>query len=203
MIEHKTERVDPRLSDDVIETYENFGWTLCSSDEIYNESTEIVGVDINTYGDGLVGGFMKGFTGHDGTINVRQRKNVTNYVVLKFERDTETPCYGQLSNLEKEYYTYAQLAVKPEKPTKRTVASVVAWAIIIISFIKLCFEPDNSPELWELIVSAAVFLFTVPLVAVSWVRYKKKKADYEHYVYNSVESYNQAKLLSADIGLYK
>lgn len=38
--------------------------------QLVESNFEIVGVDVKAYGDGIVGSFMKGFTGNDGTVNV-------------------------------------------------------------------------------------------------------------------------------------
>lgn len=51
MKEHRTERVSPGTENDVIEILAQFGWELVNSQEIYNEHTEVDGVEVTTYGD--------------------------------------------------------------------------------------------------------------------------------------------------------
>lgn len=192
MIEQKTERVHPGQVDLVTEIYTGFGWTLTYSDEVYDENTEIVGVDVKAYGDGIVGSFMKGFTGNDGTINVRRRRNITNYAVLTFSRDTGMANYEELKELERQYYGYLDCADEPRKPVKRTVISAILWGLIIVSVIMAIFDTSIKAELWEIIVCVAVPLVTLPLVILSWVNYKKKYAAYENCIAVLSDILNQA-----------
>lgn len=193
MIEYRTERVAPQNEDNIIEILGAFGWQPVSSQEVYNESTEIAGVDVTTYGDGFVGGFMKGFTGKDGTINIRQRKNITNYVTLRFARDTNMPNYSELKELNEEFES--KLSVdEPKKPVKRTAVTVIGMAIILISVIMALVE-SNSAEIWEIIICVLFPLITIPLTVISWVKYKKNK-NYYYYIQDRLNTiYNQALLL--------
>ena len=72
MKEYKTMRISPDEEVSVIETLAVFGWKLEDSKEIYNESSEIVGVNVDTkvktYGDGIIGGFMAGWNGDEGKV---------------------------------------------------------------------------------------------------------------------------------------
>ena len=77
MIEYRTERVNPQAEDSVTEILGAFGWVPVSSQEVYNESTSLDGIEVKAYGS-----FMQGWTGKDGEINIKQRKNITNYTVI-------------------------------------------------------------------------------------------------------------------------
>ncbi len=193
MTEYRTERVDPQMESDVIEILGTFGWVLVSSQEIYNESSEIVGVDVKVYDDSFLGGFMQGFTGSDGKINVRQRKNITNYVVLKFERDTEMPNYAELSALNDEFENKLTVA-EPKKPVKRTAATVIGTLLIVISIIMALVE-GTSALLWEILVCVIFPLIMVPITAVGWVKYKRNLAYYNDVRYRLNEIYSEAQTL--------
>lgn len=183
MKEYKTMRVDPSEEVDVIEALAVFGWKLEDSKEIYNESNEIVGVNVDTkvktYGDGVIGGFLAGWNGDEGkverNVTYETRKNVTHYVSLRFSRETSSKNYERLKALEAEYYqgdgckSYVQL---PKKPVALTVIASIAFAIIIISLCTLFI--GAKAEIWEIIVCIAVPVIFIPLLIVFWKRYSKK-----------------------------
>lgn len=193
MIEYRTERVDPQSESDVTEILGTFGWELVSSQEIYNESTEIVGVDVKVYDDGLIGSFMQGFTGRDGKIDVRQRKNVTNYVILKFERDTEMPNYDKLSALNSEFESKLSVA-EPKKPVKRTAITVIGTLLIIISVIMALVE-GTSALIWEILVCVIFPAIMIPITAVGWVKYKRNLSYYNCVLDRLSEIYSEAQNL--------
>ena len=193
MIEYRTERVEPQNESTVIEILQTFGWILTSSQEIYNESTEVVGVDVKVYDDGLVGSFMQGWTGSNGKVNVRQRKNVTNYVVLKFERDTEMPNYYELSELNSEFDSKLNV-VEPKKPMKRTVITAVGTLIIIISIIMALIQ-GTSALLWEILVCVIFPIVMIPITVLGWVKYKRNLAYYNSVLYRINEIYSEAQSL--------
>ena len=95
MIEYKTERVDPNYEASTLEINSVFGWQLIESQEVYNESTHVTGATVKSYG-----AFMQGFTGRDGRVDVQTHTNVTNYIAMRFGRDTQMPGYGRLKELE-------------------------------------------------------------------------------------------------------
>lgn len=195
MIEYRTERIFPQYQDSVTELLGVFGWSIVSSQEIYNESTDIVGVDVKIYGDGFIGGFMQGFTGSSGTVNVRQRKNISNYVVLNFARDTDMPNYARLRELNAEFESIMN-AEEPKKPVKRTAVTVVGTLIIAVSIIMALIN-GTSALLWEIIVCVLFPLITVPLTAVGWVKYKRRMRDYNYILSRMDEIYNEAQLLNS------
>lgn len=167
MIEYRTERVDPSHADDIAEMLAPFGWELVDSQEIYNESEETTGVDIDMYGD-----FRSAVTGKSGAINVHTRKNITNYVSLRFARDTGRKNYAQLSSLNEEFENLLDYP-KPKKPVKLTAIACIALAVILISVVMALVE-STAAELWEILVCVIAPVVFIPLVVAFWIRYKKK-----------------------------
>lgn len=169
MIEYASEEVDPANSDEVIAVYETFGWQTVSSEEIYNEHTEVTGMEVKSYNS-----FMRGFTGKDGRVDVNTRKVVTNYVALRFARDTQMAHYDELRTLESEY---CSIMAKPKakKPTTLTLIGCAALALIIISIIYGISE-SVAAEPWEIVVCVLVPLIFIPAIILSWRRYKKMAA---------------------------
>ncbi len=183
MKEYKTMRVDPDDEVDTIEALAVFGWKLEDSKEIYNESNEIVGVNVDTkvktYGDGIIGGFMAGWNGDEGKVErqvtYETRKNVTHYVSMRFSRETSSKNYARLKELEQEYYQGAgckSYVALPKKPIALTVIASIALAIIIISLCTLFI--GATAEIWEIVVCVVVPVVFIPLLIVFWMRYSKK-----------------------------
>ncbi|MDE7167645.1 MAG: hypothetical protein K2O28_02205 [Clostridia bacterium] len=183
MKEYKTMRVDPSEEVDTIEALAVFGWKLEESKEIYNESDEIVGVNVDTkvktYGDGFIGGFMAGWNGDEGKVQQQvtyeTRKNVTHYVSMRFSRETSSKNYVRLKELELEYYQGAGCKSYfpiPRKPVALTVIASIALAIIIISLCTLFV--GAQAEIWEIVVCVVVPVVFIPLLIVFWMRYSKK-----------------------------
>lgn len=193
MTEYRTERVAPEQESYVTELLSTFGWVLVDSREIYNESTEIVGVDTTVYGDGFIGGFMKGWTGKDGSVNVRTRTNVTNYVTLKFGRDTAMPNYTKLKALNDEFESKMGYP-EPKKPVPITVIGAIAVLVILISIVMAIINGTGA-ELWEILVCVLVPCLFVPIIAVLWVRYKKKIRLFDATVYRLREILDEAQAL--------
>ena len=176
MKEHRTERVSPGTENDVIEILAQFGWELVNSQEIYNEHTEVDGVEVTTYGNDFFGGIMKGATGSDGKISVKQRQVVTHFVALQFERDTSIPHYKKLKELGDDYERCLSCR-EPKKPIKRTVVLAIGVVILLISIVLAIIE-GNSPEVWELIAIGVFGGVMLPFTAVGWVLYKKRSVSY-------------------------
>lgn len=176
MIEYRTERVAPEYEQSVVNILGNFGWQLIDSQEIYNERTEVTGVDATVYGDSFAGAFMRGWTGSDGKINVRQRTTVTNYVALRFGRDTQMENYSRLAELGNEFESKMSVA-EPKKPKVRTGILCAGVIILIISVI-LAVIDGTSPEFYDFVIIAVFAAVMIPLTVLGWIRYKKKIADY-------------------------
>lgn len=195
MIEYRTERLDPQSEDSVTGILGTFGWTPISSQEIYNENTELVGVEVKSYGDGLLGSFMKGFTGKDGSINIKQHKNVTNFVVVKYARDTEMPNYERLRQLNYDFEAKLNVSV-PRKPVKRTAITIIGILIIVFSII-LALVEKNSAEIWEICVCVIFPVITIPITVFGWRKYKRNLKYYDAVQEQLNAIYEEAITLSA------
>ena len=171
MIEYRTERLNPQAEDSVTNILGAFGWTPVSSQEVYNESTELTGIEVKSYGS-----FMQGFTGKDGRIDIKQRKNVTNYVVVKYGRDTEMPNYERIRELNEDFENKLNVSA-PKKPTTRTAVTVIGILIILISVI-LAIVEGNSAEIWEICVCVIFPVIFFPITILGWLSYKKKLSYY-------------------------
>ena len=193
MIERRTERVSPDQQDAVIDILSSFGWVLVDSQEVYNESTEVVGVDTKLYGDDFIGGFMKGFTGNDGSVNVRTQTKVTNYVTLQFARDTDMPNYTKLKQLNDEFESKMNYP-EPLKPVRLTAIGVIAVALILISII-LAIVNGTQAQAWEIAVCIIVPVVFIPAIIVVWKRYKKKIQIFETVISLLHEIIDQAQSL--------
>ena len=177
MKEYKTLRVSPEEETDTLTAYARFGWKLEDSREVYNESQEIIGVDekVTSYGS-----FMRGFTGNDGKVEtqVRTKTNVTHYITLRFSRETSIKDYDRLVAMENEFfnpkesvYIALKQLVKNKSPILFTVIAVIALIVVGISLIQIIAGVE--PELWEIVVCAAVAVIAIVGTVVSWVLYKK------------------------------
>lgn len=78
-IESKSITCKPAQENSTIEKYQRFGWTLESSQEIYNKDSHV-----------------------EGNFSVTE---TTNYVKLVFKRDKDMPYYNQIVALENKYDT--------------------------------------------------------------------------------------------------
>lgn len=177
MKEYKTLRVAPEEETGTLTAYAQFGWKLEDSREVYNESQEIIGVDekVTSYGS-----FMRGFTGNDGKVEtqVKTKTNVTHYITLRFSRETSIKDYAKLVALENEYfnpkepvYIALKQPVKNKPPILFTVIAAIALIVVGISLIQIAAGVE--PELWEIVVCAAVAVIAIVGTVVSWVLYKK------------------------------
>lgn len=77
MIESKSLTVPPSLENSTIDLWQNFGWTLKSTQEIFNRNTVDLGDSTET--------------------------TTTNYIKLAFQRDTSIPNYARIKELEANY----------------------------------------------------------------------------------------------------
>ncbi len=178
MKEYKTINVKPEEEEAAIRYHETFGWKLEETREVYNESQEIVGVNekVTLYGDGIVGSFMRGFTGNDGKVEtqVQTRTNVTHFLSMRFSRETGMKNYQRLSELQEEFdcTDYLNYQRVPRKPIALTVIASIALAIVLISLMQLFF--GEKAAVWEIVVCVIVPIAAVLTLVLSWVLYKKK-----------------------------
>jgi heme/copper-type cytochrome/quinol oxidase subunit 4 len=177
MKEFKTLRVDPKDEDRTMQNMSQFGWILDSSQEIYNESQEIVGVE-ETSKATTYNSFMQGFTGNDGrvdtSVNVQTQTKVTHYIAMKFSRDQNLVDYDRLVQLEKEYTqlpVYKPQIAKTGKPLILTIVFAVSLVISVISLLQLLNGETASAVELALCIGVPVILFA--LMLWRWLHYKK------------------------------
>lgn len=179
MIEYKTERVSPWNEQSTINTMYIFGWDLYDKQEIYAESTRVVGSTVHTHDSG--GGFIKSFVdGYkygnstaDAHVEVQTAKDVTNYVALTFYRYTEMPNHQELVQYEDEYRRSIDSWEKPKKPMKRLL---ILLAIFLLTILMMVSGVKAEKE--DIIV-LLFFVFMIPFTVFGWISYFRKKSDYE------------------------
>ncbi len=172
MIEYSTHNVSPDNEDSFQKIKECFGWQLVSENEVYSENTYISDIKATSYGDGFVGGFMSGFTGSDGKIEVNTRTDVTNYIHMRFARDTDMPGYDTLRTNEDLFMSYSAVDY-PDKPFKSTIICVIATLIIVMAVV-LAIINGTAAAPWEIAVCVIVPIVSAIIMAVMWTRYKKR-----------------------------
>ena len=186
MIEYKTERVDPAYEDPTLEINATFGWQLIESQEVYNESTRVTGATVKSYG-----AFMQGYTGKDGRVDLQTQTNVTNYIAMRFGRDTQMPGYGRLKELESQFYSYTNV-VQPKKPVKRTAVAAIGTILIIISVI-MAIAQGTAAEAWEIAVCVLFPVIFIPAAVFGWISYRKKTARYNTAIDRATDILGEAR----------
>ncbi len=181
MKEYKTLKIDPSEEDKTITKMARFGWKVEDSREVYNESQRIVGIEGGTthrsYGNGFAGGFMRGFTGNDGTSNTQMNiltdTDVTHFLSLRFSRDTTMKNYDRIKKLEEEYNNsrpqFKNSVSERKKPTGLTVVAVIA---IIISLIIL-ISNRSSLEPAGIVIFIVIPIIAILVIVFAWSRYNK------------------------------
>ncbi len=111
MIESQSLTVSPSEEQNAIETFQNFGWTLKSTQEVHSKDTHL----------------ERGGWNYDQLYSVTE---TTNYVKLMFQRDTQIPNYNEIAELENEYWSI--MTSEPNKP-----GGTMFW--VILSIIGLIF----------------------------------------------------------------
>ena len=184
MREYCTEKAHPADADTVANIMASFGWELIDADEIYNENTQVSGVQVKLYGDDFFGGFMKGWTGNDGQVNVKTYTTVTNYVTMRFVRDTEITDYDELNNLQNEFMHYLGEMRMPEKPKKLVLAAVVVALFSLATIISI-FE--SNVAVWAIIFPILAIVGSVLTIVFGWINYRKRE-QYYYLVYSKAKS---------------
>ena len=111
MIESQSLTVAPSEEQNAIEAFQNFGWTLKSTQEVHSKESHL----------------ERGGWNYDKIYSVTE---TTNYVKLLFQRDTQMPNYNEIVELENEYWSI--ITSEPSKP-----GGTMFW--IILSIIGLIF----------------------------------------------------------------
>ena len=97
---------------------------------------------------------------------------------MRFSRETSIKDYDRLVAMENEFfnpkepvYIALKQLVKNKPPILFTVIAVIALIVVGISLIQIIAGVE--PELWEIVVCAAVAVIAIVGTVVSWVLYKK------------------------------
>ena len=185
MKEYTTLKVSPSQEVSTIKSLGRFGWELEETREVYNESQEIVGINESSkatvYGNGVVGGFLQGFTGNDGKVeskvNVQTRTNVTHFLSMRFSRETSSVNYEKLKALEEEYNKlypkYKQKVTMTKSPVFTTFIAIMALIFVAFSLVRV-FMGAATPEIWEMVVYVVVLIMAVMIPILMWKRYHNK-----------------------------
>jgi hypothetical protein len=111
-LETKTMTVHPTQEDKAIDFMQNFGWGLKNNQEIYNKDTRM---EDDFWSDG---------------INVITE--TTHYIKLTFQRDTSTPNYSRLAELER---SYNAIEVNPTEKKPSILNTVLICTSVYLSII--------------------------------------------------------------------
>lgn len=181
MLERVTQNVNPPDEQDCIKRYEYFGWKLENRQEIYNKQETIDSVELTSYGGGIGGGFMKGWTGADGKIKVNKSVHVTNYIVLQFARDTAMPNYAKLKELDDKFENDLVEFNTPAPSYKPLIVFIIItfalWSLTAFWIHDNSLEYMLKPS-WDWLFLAADIIFLV-LSAILIARYVKRKKAYD------------------------
>lgn len=166
-IEKKSISCRPVEENSTIQRFERFGWTLESSQEVYNKDSHI----------------EKRF---DANYSVTE---TTNYVKLVFSRDKDMPYYDEISALEAKYEL-----LKVETPSKglkvasSVVAAIYGWPLAFIGALLTFFLKQNF--LWMFVLGVVVIV----LRFLAHSRYKKAELQaYSEYMDKQEEILEEAK----------
>jgi len=161
--ESKTVKTNPNSEDKIVEIYENFGWTLEDSQEVYNKHTDT--------GDTIVIGDV-GFT--------QKTTETTHFVRLRFRRDKDIPNYSKIKELETEFWDNFNVfaAVPSAIPGKL----ILFWAgiMIIPTLCMLLFGGFSEFGIAEFFGVAIIFILGLTPIVLRTVLYylpKKKQGD--------------------------
>ena len=136
-LEKKSITCKPYEENDTIHKFEKFGWTLESSQEVYNKDSHVEGR------------FGKNYSVTE----------TTNYVKLVFSRDKDMPYYEEITKLETEYDgIVAEEPSKAGKTASSFFAALYGWPLAILGLI--LFSIEKKPGfLFMAGIGAAVLFF--------------------------------------------
>ena len=136
MLESKSLTVSPDSEQEIINTMQNFGWELKSSQEIYSK---------------------------DSHIEKQGRKNVsvtetTNYVKLVFERDTKMENYERICELENTFFD-----IISREPERRVIKPPFLFLMILMGYTFISFVTDNY---FHAIISGSIMLLVFIILII-------------------------------------
>lgn len=202
MIEYKTERVSPESEESAIRILSCFGWELFNAQETYSENTRVVGATTRVRGglgdSGFVRGFADGFhfgnSAVDAETQVQSVKEITNYVTLRFYRDTEMPNYQKIVKIENEYNLKANIWEEPKFPIKRLIVLIIG-ILVTIGGLWIMFSSGDTFDPEDIIL-LLFYLFMIPFTVIGLISYGSKKKRYEEIGRQMYGLLNQAKKLT-------
>ena len=172
-MESKSIEVSPKEEQSTIDTFGKFGWSLVSSQEIFNKDSHL-----ERRGD-----------------TIQNVTETTNYVKLVFNRDKDMPYYDKVTELENSYY--ATLSRKPFY-AKKSIWWLVVLTIVIPVFVVAPLV-DNLPEILGYILFFAAIALGIFLIIV---RKKKDKENEAVYDTQYAEWQKELSLIIADVENY-
>ena len=193
MIEYSSHNIDPSVENSFLQLKSSFGWQLVDSNEVYNENTYVSDVKVTTYGNDLFGGFMSGFTGSDGKVQVNTKTEVTNYIHVTLARDTDIPNYEKICDNEDRFWTYAN-ASEPKKPTVLTAVFTMLSMLMIASLITSAVN-GTAIAVWEIVMGVTVPVAAAIILFFAWKRYKKKMNLYDYGMQQAEELLTESQSL--------
>lgn len=111
MMEYKTRDVNNEDEASTIEFWSRFGWTLKSSQRVYNKDTHL-----ESSGNGL-----------------RSVTETTDFTRLVFERDKGMPNYSQIAELENRYLTL--LSQRPIEPKMNGTEGILLVFLLLMGVV--------------------------------------------------------------------
>ena len=149
MIEIKTLEVENILEKSTIDLYLNFGWSLKSSQRIYNQDSHLEQRNGDVY----------------------SVTNTVNYTKLVFERDTNMANYDELNRLEERYHFIRNLPPQKKPEEFPDVANAEEWAK------KTNVSWLSKSEVNFLIVGSLILGFLIGVIAYFVIQLKVFQAD--------------------------
>ncbi|MDE5729258.1 MAG: hypothetical protein K2I20_03685 [Clostridia bacterium] len=181
--EYKTLKLSPYVVNNEIPLQEVFGWKVEQTQEVYSESQEIVGLTSTSVNSGYS---EYGYEGNRNTgssrtnYGIQTRTNVTNYISIRFSRETNMPHYEKLKQLEIDYDTidseYKSRKYKDFETLQKPIGLTVFFVfLIIVSVIVaiLSFITGKYILLAGLAVGIALIFYTVHI----WKIFKKRNEE--------------------------
>lgn len=132
-----------------IEVFQNFGWELMSTQEIYNAYS---GLHVNS----------KGEIGNAG--------DKTNYVKLAFTRNTEMRNYRQIVELEKQFWAVPV----PQKAGFPIFILIIGIIVALLPYILNALRLIEKTSPVTLIIGIIIFVLGIVCKIISSKRYDKK-----------------------------
>lgn len=147
--ETKVITVSPANEQYNIEVYQNFGWELMSTQEIYNAYS---GLHVGNKGE------------------IENNGERTNYVKLAFTRNTEMRNYHQLVALEKQFWAVPT----PVRSSFAIIILIIGIIVAILPYILFAVGVIKKTSSVALVIGIILFILGIISNIISSKRYDKK-----------------------------